>query len=271
MDKIKNAIIIHGPGRSGTTLLSSILSLHKDFYWISGYVNRYPQAPFLSIFNNFQQINKFESFSRGKNKFPRPAEAYAFWNHHFKEFNQSLGKSQKEEVENSLETINSIKKYSKGDRFITKITGSARADFIDSMFENPTILWIDRNPESVVMSYYKQRWNYKSRPSEFDAKLKTELIKEYVDKFKKIKNEKKNLHKFNFHQLFYEDLVSDPLRFFSTLCENLNLEMYDSFYDKVKKWDIYKGSNDSYKKLLNEEELKFMKKELSDLTKKPIL
>ena len=267
MNKIKNAVIIHGPGRSGTTLLSNILSLHKEFYWISGYLNKYPNIPILSRFNNFQRINQFEEYNRGKKKFPRPAEAYGFWNYYFKEFNHNLGKPRKDEIENGRKAITEIKKHSKGSRFITKITGGARFEFIDSMFDNPTILWIDRKPESVVMSYYKQRWNYKSKLEEFDKKSKTELIKEYSDKFKKINDEKKNFHKFNFHQLFYEDLVSDPLLFFSSLCKNLNLEMYNSYDEKVKNWEIYKGSNDSYKKTLNKEESKFLENELGEVAK----
>jgi len=266
-NKIKNAVIINGPGRSGTTLLSNILSLHKEFYWISGYLNKYPNLPIISIFNNFQRINQFEEFNREKKKFPRPAEAYGFWKHYFKEFNQNLGKPRESEIENSLKVINKIKKYSNGNRFITKITGGARYEFIDSIFENPTILWIDRKPESVVMSYYKQRWNYKSKLEEFDKKQKTELIKEYSNKFKTINKEKKSLQKFNFHQLFYEDLVLDPLIFFSSLCKNLNLEMYNSYYDKIKNWEIYQGSNDSYKKQLSKEELKFIESELCNVSR----
>ena len=85
--KIKNAIIIHGPGRSGTTLLSNILSLHSGFYWISGYNNKFPSLPSLSIFNNLLKYHSFEKYTRGKQKFPRPAEAYGFWNYYIPNFN----------------------------------------------------------------------------------------------------------------------------------------------------------------------------------------
>lgn len=267
MNKIKNAVIIHGPGRSGTTLLSNILSLHKDFYWISGYVSKYPNLPVLSFINNFQRIDAFEEFNRGKKKFPRPSEAYGFWKNYFEQFNVSNGKPQINEDKNVIKTINKIKNYSFGNRFITKLTGDARFDFIDSVFENPTIIWIDRKPESVVMSYYKQRWNYKSKLDEFKKKPKTELIQEYCNKFKSINEQKQQLLKYNFQQVYYEDLAENPLVFFSKLCDKLNLEMNEAFSDKIKNWNIYQGSNDAYKKDLNVEELLFLERELFDVSK----
>jgi hypothetical protein len=48
-------IILSGPGRSGTTLFSQLFSHHKDFAWISGWVNKYPQLPSLSIVNHIYQ------------------------------------------------------------------------------------------------------------------------------------------------------------------------------------------------------------------------
>lgn len=84
---ISNAIIIHGPGRSGTTLLSNILSLHPELGWISGYIGYFPQQPFLSVLNRIQDIKAIESFSRGRKKYPRPGETYKFWKYYFPDFN----------------------------------------------------------------------------------------------------------------------------------------------------------------------------------------
>ena len=62
--KIDNAILIHGPGRSGTTLLNSILALHKDLSWISGYTNRYPEKLWLTYFNRLQRNEAFEPMNK---------------------------------------------------------------------------------------------------------------------------------------------------------------------------------------------------------------
>ena len=50
-------LILNGPGRSGTTLLSKMMCYHKDFAWISGWVNRYPSMIYLSYFNNLYKMN----------------------------------------------------------------------------------------------------------------------------------------------------------------------------------------------------------------------
>ena len=167
MNKIKNAVIIHGPGRSGTTLLSNMLSLHREFYWISGYLNKFPHLPILTLANNLQFLKYFEEFSRAKKKFPRPAEAYNFWTYYFPDFNTIDGTPKIDEVQSALKTLHKMDQFSMGHRFITKLTGYSRFNYLESLFENPTVLWIDRNPESVVMSFYKQKWGYKSKPEQF--------------------------------------------------------------------------------------------------------
>jgi len=87
-EKISNAVVLHGPGRSGTTLFSRILSTHSAFAWISGYVNRFPGYPFLAVFNRVMEIDTVERFSRSRRFWPRPAEAYNFWNRYFPHFSE---------------------------------------------------------------------------------------------------------------------------------------------------------------------------------------
>ena len=43
--------------------------------------------------------------------------------------------------------------------------------------------------------------------------------------------------------------------------------MYNSQYKKIKNWNIYKGSNEAYKKTRNKEELKFLENEICNLAK----
>ena len=65
-DKISDAVVLHGPGRSGTTLFSTILSTHSALGWISGYVNRFPRHPSLAVFNRVMAIDRVERLSRLK-------------------------------------------------------------------------------------------------------------------------------------------------------------------------------------------------------------
>ncbi len=90
VEKIRDAIVIHGPGRSGTTLLNQILSLHPALAWISGYVNRFPSLPALAILNRVVEVPLIERLTRAHRYWPRPAEAYNFWKYYFANFSATV-------------------------------------------------------------------------------------------------------------------------------------------------------------------------------------
>lgn len=253
--KIQNAILIHGPGRSGTTLLNGILALHEDLAWISGYTNRYPKQLWLTYLNRLQANTAFERFNRGKRRYPRPAEAYNFWLHYVSQFNDKhCDIISNEEAINTINAISKIVSYSGKKKFITKITGNSRCQTIEAVFDNPTIIWIDRDPKAVIMSYYKQRWKYKKYPEKFNSKSKKELLFEYYSLYKGFHEEQKKLEKFNLKIFYYEDLIKDKLAFFQRICDFTGLEFTANFKKLVDSWKILEGTNSSYKKYISNEE-----------------
>ena len=230
--KINNAIIIHGPGRSGTTLLSNILSLYSEFFWLSGYNNKFPAFPSLSILNNLLKCHSFEKFTRYKKKIPRPAEAYDFWKYYvpnFDEQNLTIGNIDIEKVNNCRETIIKIGKRMNGKRFITKITGYSRFAILNELFSDPSIIWIERDPRIVVLSYYKQKWFYKNKLEKFNNTPKMELLKFYVNKYLEFYKDKKKLTKFNFIQILYEELIQYRNKVFDELFSQLGEEIDPQF------------------------------------------
>ncbi|PNQ72091.1 hypothetical protein C1T31_13375 [Hanstruepera neustonica] len=260
MMKIKNAIIIHGPGRSGTTLLSSILSLHEDLSWISGYVNKYPNHLELTCINKLQNYLGFEKFSRNIRRMPRPSEAYNFWTYYIPDFNSEvIHQVDQNSVDNTIAAINKILYFSGKDRFVTKLTGDSRWQYLDAIFENPIVLWINRNPEAVIMSYYKNKWGYKDNHQLFNSKEKQVLIKEYFDRYKHYVAEREQLKRFCFFELHYEDLVDDNIQFFKQVCELVNLPFSKRFESIVTSWEIRNETNKAYLKLLEEDDILYLK------------
>lgn len=256
LDRIRNAVIIHGTGRSGTTLFSDILSMHPDFFWISNFVDRYPETPAWSVFNRMYRIPGVESFTRGKRFFPRPTEPYGFWDHFFPGFrNGKVTESDPEKVKRCIRSIEGIGKYQGGKRFINKLTGKSRSEALDAVFDTPTILWIDRDPRAVVMSYYKQLWNYKRNPDAFAAKSTSDLIREYCAMFIEFQKDKEGLKQFNCISLSYEKMMEDPVEFFHSVLDTLGMSRSEKFDDFVRTWKIRPGTFDAYKGQLNEEEL----------------
>lgn len=252
--KINRPIIIHGPGRSGTTLLSNILSLHPDFYWISGYVDRFPRLEILSCLNILQRFPAIERYNRSLRKFPRPAEAYGFWKYYFPKFNQAHSVPTAQQVHQALRSLHRIQRFSNGKRFITKITGAARIAYLEALFDDPIILWIDRQPEAVVMSFFKQKWHYKSRIQQYHEKPKKELIREYSNYYLSLMEEKEKLKQFSFYQLYYEDMIQEPDMFFKSLSDELDITFDKALKNIVGSWDIQKNNNQAYKKQLNGDE-----------------
>jgi len=264
--KIKNAIIIHGPGRSGTTLLSSILSLHKDLSWVSNYQNRFPSYLWVSYFNRLLSISAFEKFSRDRKKYPKPSEPYSFWNYYVPEFNDAnIARISEKSAKNAISAIKYIQKVNSKDRFVTKITGLSRFQSIEAIFEDPTIIWIDRDPKSVILSYYRKKWRYKNKLEIFNTIPRAKLLEEYTALYRKFQNDKKELERFNLKTFRYEDLVEDKNKFFLEICDFLKLEYSREFKELVDSWDIKQGTNKFNKAMLSEDELNYLTKLIDEL------
>lgn len=266
---ISNAIIIHGPGRSGTTLLSNILSLHPELGWISGYIDYFPQQPFLSILNRIQDIKSIESFSRGRKKYPRPGETYRFWKYYFPDFNIPADYKIVDYIDNKpqqcIQTIESILKYSGKQRFITKITGLPRNRQLEQIFENPYVIYINRDPRAVVMSYYKQRWGYKTEPEAFKTIPFEKHIEVYTERYRASWDGVKELKKFQFLLVKYEDLVKEPDNFFDKILEFTRLEKSEKFVQTISSWKISGGTNDVWRKKLSSEQIEIVEYYLKDI------
>ncbi|MEP7037411.1 MAG: sulfotransferase, partial [Acidobacteriota bacterium] len=214
--------------------MSNILSLHPELGWISGYIDYFPQQPFLSVLNRIQDIKAIESFSRGRKKYPRPGEAYKFWKHYFPDFNSPADyKMNADNTDNKpqqcIQAIESIPKYSGKQRFITKITGLPRNRQLAQVFENPYIIYINRDPRAVVMSYYKQRWGYKTEPEAFKAIPFEKHIEVYTERYRASWDGVKELKKFQFLSVNYEDLVEESDNFFDKILEFTRLEKSSKF------------------------------------------
>ena len=263
MEKIKNPIIIQGPGKSGTTLLNNILGQHPDVYWISTYLNKFPKLPILSALNDLTRNRLIGEKIRNISKSPKPAEAYNFWSNHLDDFRFEDTLFNNNEINKVLSELRLIRRYQSGNRFLTKITGPARINFINSLFQDPYIIWIDRNPKAVISSYFKSNWKYgvENKSSESSRK---DYIRKSIHYYNWLHNNKECLKNFRFKVCQYEKLIEAPSEFFMEICEFLELEKSVSFLKTLKDWKIEKGRNENFREVFSEEELNYLDELLTE-------
>jgi len=244
-------IIINGPGRSGTTLLSKLISYHEDLAWISGWVNRYPNYTGLSRFNNLYRQQIFNVDFSKVNKMPKPDEAYGFWNYYMQNFSNNYKPTSNEIIKTKNALENLIKVQGKK-HFVTKITGGLRTSVLDKIFKEYKTIWIERDPRVVVSSYMKQRWFYKDKETEFNNLSMEDKIRFYSKYYLKIFEGSKTAPK---KVIFYEDLCEDPVAFFKDLLSHLDLEFTQWHKSKIEQQTIVKVNWSSYKEKYKDNEI----------------
>ena len=259
-------IILCGPGRSGTTLTSQLFSFHPELSWISGWVNKYPTLPQLSIFNAIYQ-SQFLGINWADVKFaPKPAEAYGFWSHYFPPFTSEQGTVSDQQLQKVRSCLQTIKKVSNKPHFVTKITGETRSQILNPLFEDRLLwIWIERDPRVVVSSYIKQKWGYKKNLQAFNRMSLKEKIRLNCNRYMHFYKDSKKLQSKKL--LFYENLCQEPEKFFKELFTDLNISLYDRQKRIINEWDIRQVSWYHYKDQYSKEEQDL----LTELLNEPLL
>ncbi|HOI28596.1 MAG TPA: sulfotransferase [Melioribacteraceae bacterium] len=167
---IKNPVIIIGAERSGTTLLYSLLSNHKDFYWFSQLDSIFPNSPyftsylrrFVHLFGKGKFISKKGTISKSKG-FNTPTECIPYWRNIFgfgTEANYRIeddcfdhnfaSSSQVEAINNDIALRMRILKKS---RLLLKQPGfSLKTKYFNSLFSKPLFVVIYRNFNDNLIS-----------------------------------------------------------------------------------------------------------------------
>ena len=88
---MSKVIVLHGTGRSGTTVLNNILVNHPDLAWLSNYQVYALRFPILSFLNRFVSHSvDLNSTTRGRFRVHSSNEPYAMWRKFYPNFQDDV-------------------------------------------------------------------------------------------------------------------------------------------------------------------------------------
>jgi hypothetical protein len=254
---MKSQIFLTGPGRSGTTLTNYVLSLHPDITSINSWyaVSKKPLFNFLG--ERVLKVNFLRERFGKKKGFPRANEPLNLWKEAFHNFWNAVNLGEpldKNEKDKFIEQVASIMKYEASSKsFMTKMTGPPFNGVLKELFPEAKIVWVDRDPRAVILSYIKMGWVGVERISAKEIKKmsKIELIQQACDRY----NHYYSLmlrEKFDYI-LYYEDIVENPTKAFTDILTALGLEASDEYLKTVGSIQVHENRNQKYD-LTQEEE-----------------
>jgi hypothetical protein len=284
--KIKKPIFLIGSGRSGTTILYNILSLHPDTCWFSNISNKYQRTCVLAFLHNFIGLplkrNKLKrnilksSTSRWAIK---PSEGDNIYHSYcgFKETQKTTEDDWNEKIEKKFKRIIKCHLILTGKkRFLNKQTSNTqRIRLINRMFPDAYYIHIIRDGRAVSNSYLNITWwndlkiwwlGYTPREWEKKGKEPIELCalnwKHNVEEI--LRN--KELFANRYLEIRYEELVKDVKSLIYKILEFCDLKISKSFLDFLPQ--TLPDMNNKWRKELNDHQKMILNRTLEEsLTK----
>jgi hypothetical protein len=207
----------------------------------------------LSRLNDFHFL---EEKTRGLRRWPAPSEAFGLWDLCFPGFSQAdwdwdeqlLNEAGAAKLKRLI--ITHLRWHGKK-RFLTKYTGLPRLRFVRAIFPDACFIYIDRDPRAVVFSYMKQKWGFKDKPHVLEAMPMRTRLELYAERYLKIYRAKQMFQADrDYIQLYYEQLVENPVAKLREICELASLPLSDVFDRRIMSWNIERETNEMWRQLL---------------------
>lgn len=273
---VEKPIIIVGTGRCGSTLLHRVLARHENLGWLSPYNEVFPTQHWLSVFSNLYHWYPGSLKQKHLRFFPKPFEAYRFWEHYLPGFSrrnrpQTADDVPREAIGPVRQAVSRVLKYQGKKRFLVKVTGWSRIAYFDRIFPDALFVFLNREPRAVVSSWIQAGWldvtsgldsptwqwgevppHYYDLWHELGAKpILSAAVKIQLD----LDDIRRNMAQFQdrCYQLEYEDLVTQPENTLQALVQFCQLPWSERFQRQVKNLTFYNPAN-KWKKYLSEED-----------------
>ena len=268
-------IIVVGTGRCGSTMLHRLLALHEQVGWLSTLNEIVPGMPWVSLFSNLYRRRGFPTRVKEARVFPKPYEAYRFWEHYLPGFSRRDRPLTAADVPTAgiaaaRRATDAVVRWQRRERLLVKITGWSRIAYFDRVYPGARFVSLRRDPRSVVSSWLKAGWLDVTSPPDSpdwqwgkipDGYLQawsalggdpvlTAALKIRLD----LEDIATNMELFpdRCHELWYEELISRPRETLRELVSFAGLEWtpgFDTvvgemeFFDSSAKWKGHLGED----------------------------
>jgi omega-hydroxy-beta-dihydromenaquinone-9 sulfotransferase len=281
----RRPIIIVGTGRCGSTLLHRLLARHETLGWLSTFNEVLPTQTWLSTFSALYRTPLPERLRHAK-AFPKPFEAYRFWERFLPGFSRRDRPLTAADVPDSgIEPVRrataSVLRFQRRDRLLVKVTGWSRIAYFDRIYPGAQFVSLHRDPRAVVSSWEQADWLDVSSAPDSEGWQWGEVPERHLEAWRslgggpllsaalKIRLDLDDIARNaelvpgRFHELTYEDLVRYPEPTLRSLCEACDLG-WTSGFDSIVRATAFYDSTGTWRKHLSEEQgslvLEFMER-----------
>jgi hypothetical protein len=163
MTQMRPPIILVGTGRCGSTFLHRLLARHDELGWLSTWNEVFPTQAWLARFSNLYRNDRLSTGIRHRRWFPKPFEAYKFWEHYLPGFSRRDRPLCAEDVTAEgiapvRDAVERILRHQGKERLLAKVTGWSRIAYFDRIFPDALFVFLDREHKSVVSSWIQAGW-----------------------------------------------------------------------------------------------------------------
>lgn len=268
---LNKPIVIVGTGRCGSTMLHRLIAQHEDVAWLSPYNEVLPAVTPLSVLSGLYRHRWLGHQVRHLPFFPKPFEAYRFWEHYLPGFSRRHKPLTAEDVPPEglapvRKAVEKIVRYQNKERFLVKVTGWSRISYFDRIFPNALFVFLQREHRSVVSSWVQagwldvtsglneESWQWGEVPEDYRQLWKELGASPILSAAVKIQLDlddiRQNIGQFpnRSYEMQYEELITNPKETLRPLLDFLDLKWtphFDrvidgkTFYNPVNKWRKY--------------------------------
>ena len=276
MTRIEKPVIIVGTGRCGSTMLHRLMALHPDVGWLSTFNEVFPRQAWLSVCSNLYRRKGLSRKIKHLALFPKPYEAYRFWEHFLPGFSRRNRPQTEDDVpDDAIEPVRDIVarilKRQNRRRLLVKVTGWARMLYFDRIFPDALFIFLRRESRSVISSWIQAgwldvtsgldsgKWQWGEVPPRYrqvweelgGGPILSVAVKIQLD----LDDICRNIARLpgRCHELQYENLISEPIEQLRAICDFCELSWDGDFekqmstrkfYDTRSKWRQYLSEED---------------------------